>query len=257
VFCALASAALFLRLWASIPESFQIAPIEPVLPKSRDKWFRLPSFSWLPILRALFSTGTLSLYTLSLLAGVLDQQFLGVASVCLAITTTNSRIRRADQWLLSLPISRQKLFLPIVLAPLAAFTLGRMFHSDFDFSQQTARPMVVDLIAVAATSLLAVSVTEIPSFARRLRSTRVFLLTSAALFALCYFVWRWLHPVTGANRMRTTAMDIWLGGILPVRFPSLILSVVAIVGAVYWLAYEGFRCAEVQRGQGPKSPNGV
>ena len=244
--CALTSVTLFWKTWNSIPESFQIASQETTQPKSRDRKFRLPTIPWMPVLRAFFAKETRGMTLVPLMIGIAGWASLGIILVCVWIVITISGVRRLHQWLLSLPISRQKLFLPIVLISFTSFTLGSLIH--FALLHGSAPQIIINLMAVAAMSLLGVLASEIPQFIRR-RSLRRYLLwlTLAAYGVWGYAIWRWFLPLPGSGKLRMTPMDMWLGNILPASLPLLIVTAFAVVGILYWLAYQGFRRAEVGR----------
>jgi hypothetical protein len=52
--CALASAALFLKAWAEVPKSFQLAPAQPVAERIERAGSATPASSWWPVFRALY-----------------------------------------------------------------------------------------------------------------------------------------------------------------------------------------------------------
>jgi hypothetical protein len=69
--CALACLAVFRRIWNSIPQSFQLAPTEPALQKSRTAKFSLPSLPWMPVIRSLFGAELRNFPTILLVLGVI------------------------------------------------------------------------------------------------------------------------------------------------------------------------------------------
>jgi hypothetical protein len=244
--CALACVALFWKTWKSTPESFQLAPPEPVFQKSQEGKFRFQSHPWMPVLRALFPKETRSVSILLMFFGLMGMSVGGIFFIWISIMIAISRIVRNDQWLLSLPISRQKLFLAIVFIPLVLFSLGGIFHPVY--SHQTPREEIVDWLAVATMSLLGVLVFEIQYLARRrIRVVYRLLLYLAASFTFIYLVLHWFLRGRGPDGSKTLPIDVWLANILPAQLPSLILTVLAAVGMLYWIAYAGFRHAEVQR----------
>lgn len=251
--CGLGSAALFWRTWAALPGSFQIASSEAVS-RVRKRKSPLPSFARLPLLRTLFPVSSVGYFFALLIFGLTGTQFfgtfLGVFFGSLAIWSAISRARRGG-WLLSLPVSRRKLFLA-TLSPLASFVLGSV--AAFIFSQQTARATVIDSMVVSGAVLLAVAVLEIPSFARRLYGARFFL-ALAAFLALDYLIWRWFLPPSDEHGIGMAPIELWLGKILPAHLPLLIATAITAVGALYCLAYAGFRSIEPKRRSGARFGN--
>jgi hypothetical protein len=248
----LASVVLFARMWATIPESFQIAPTETAKPKSTVNIFRLPSTPFLPVLRSLFFKGTGQIPAVSPLValgfGFLGVPFAAILFMCLSIIGTIMRVRQSNKWLLSLPISRQTLFLPIALGPLVLFTMGSIGH--YIFWKQTPRDTIVDWLVVCAMVMLGVAAAEIPSLMRQyVRAGNAYLLAGTALAGFIYILWRWfLHVANGNyNMVGNMPADVWLSGILPARLPLLIVTAIALVAAPYWLASKGFSRTETMR----------
>jgi hypothetical protein len=246
VFCALACVALFWKTWKSTPESFQIAPLEPVLQKSRTGEFRFPSVPWTPVLRTLFFSDAKTFPFLLVVMGLIGVSIGGILFIWISIMMGISRVIRNDQWLLSLPISRQKLFLAIVFIPLVLFSLGDIVHSVY--LHQTPRQVMVDWLAVAAMSLLGVLVFQVSSLARRrIRVMYMILLYITGSFTFIYLVCHWFLHERGAYASKALPIEVWLANILPVELPLLIVTAIVVVGFLYGTAYAGFRHAEVQR----------
>jgi hypothetical protein len=244
--CALACVALFWRTWNATPESFQVAPTEVALQKSRTGKFSLPSPPWTPVLRTLFFSETKIFPVLLVVLGFIGVSIGGILFIWISIMSGLSRVIRNDQWLLSLPISRQKLFLAIVFIPLAFFTLGGIVHVVH--SHQTPREGIVDWLAVAAMTLLGVLVIEITFLARRhIRVMYTLLLYLTSSFAFMYLVIHWFLHERGPYASKALPIEVWLAKILPAQLPMLIVTALAVVGFLYGIAYAGFRRAEVQK----------
>jgi hypothetical protein len=244
--CALACVALFRKTWNSIPQSFQLAPTEPTLQKSRTAKFSLPSLPWMPVLRSLFGLELRNFPIILLVFGALGISVGGILFIWIFIMIVISRVIRNDQWLLSMPISRQKLFLAIVFVPLVVFLLGDIVN--LVYSHQTPREWIIDWLAVMAMSLLGVLTFQISLFARRqIRSIYMLLLCLIAPFTFIYFVCHWFLHDRGPDALKTLPIEVWLSNILPAQLPLLIVTALAVIGILYGIAYTGFRHAEVQR----------
>ena len=243
---ALACVALFWKTWKSTPESFQLAPTEPVLLKSRTGKFSVPSLPWTPVLRALFFSDAKTFPILLVVLGLIGVSIGGILFIWISIMMGISRLIRNDQWLLSLPISRQKLFLAIVFIPLVLFSLGGIVRAVY--SHQTPRQAMVDWLAVAAMSLLGVLVFQVSSLARRrIRVMYMLLLYLSEFFTFIYLVSHWFLHERGKYASKSLPIEVWLANILPVQLPFLIVTALAVIGILYGIAYAGFRHAEVQR----------
>jgi hypothetical protein len=244
--CTVASLVLLRKAWASIPESFQIAPTEPVRTESRQSKFTFPSPPWMPALRALFAKEVRNIAWFLIFAGIMGMESLGVILIWAWIMVTIMRLKQLDQWLLSLPISRHRLFLSVVLIPLTSFALGSAIR--LAFLHGSAEQLIVNLMVVPAMSFLGVFVFETPELIRRsIPRLYVLLLTLTALPGWFYLVWRWFFSLHGLGKLRTTPMDLSLASFFPARLPLLLLNAFAVMGTLYLLTYIGFRRLEVGR----------
>lgn len=244
--CALACVALFRKIWNSIPQSFQLAPTEPALQKSRPGKFSLPELPWMPVIRSLFGAELRNFPITLLVLGVIGISVGGILFIWIYIMIAISRVIRNAQWLLSMPISRQKLFLAIVFVPIVIFVLGDIVH--LVYSHQTPREGIIDWSAVMAMSLIGVLTSQLVFFARRrIRVMYVLLLYVTATVTFIYFVCHWFLHDRGPYASRTLPIEVWLSNTLPAQLPLLILTALAIIGILYGIAYAGFRRTEVQR----------
>jgi hypothetical protein len=243
--CALACVALFWKTLNSIPESFQLAPTEPAPQKSRTIKFSFSSIPWMPVFRTLFSSNMIAFPALLLFFGLSGAPIGGVLFIWLFIGMLLLRVTNEDKWLLSLPVSRQKLFLAIVLIPVTFFLLGavpRLIHTH-----QSARDGIIVWTTVVGMSLLGIIASQFPLIAHRYtRNPRLLLPTVAVPIIIFYLASHWFLRGSG-ERWTIPPIDVTLANILPSQLPLLILTAIAIVGFLYGIAYAGFRHAEVQR----------
>jgi hypothetical protein len=244
--CALACLALFWKTRNSTPQSFQLAPTKPALQKSRAGKFSLPSLPWMPVLRMFFSSELRNFFILLLLVGSMGVSVGGIFFIWIFIMAAILRVVRNDQWLLSMPISRQRLFLAIVFVPLVFFMFGGIIN--LIYSHEPPREQIIDWLAVMTMSLLGVLTFQISSFARRhIRVMYVLLLYLTVSFTFLYFVCHWFLHERGPYASKTLPIEVWLANILPAQLPLLIVTALAVGGFLYAIAYAGFRRAEVQK----------
>lgn len=243
--CTVGSAALFLKKWAAVPESFQIAPAEPISRRVQKGPSLLPSVVWAPALRTLYSWRSL-LWVISLAAyGLVGNAVLGAWFLVVAM----AQELRHQQWLLSLPISRQRLFLAALLPPLGSFLAANLFY--LCVSHQPVRIVIIALMTLAAVALLTVLAVEIPSVACLHRIPLVYRVIPSALYLLFLIIF-WIFWVRGQARhsfrgMETIPFFAPMEKLLPGNLPLLIVTAVAVVGALYRLAYICFCQMETLR----------
>jgi hypothetical protein len=247
--CTVGSAALFLKTWAAVPESFQIAPAEPTSRRVQKGASLLPSVVWAPALRTLYPL--VSLFRVILLAvySLAGNSGLGAWLVVPAF----GQDLRPLQWLLSLPISRQRLFLAALLPPLGSFLAARLFY--LCYSHQPVRIVFITLMTLAALALLSVLAGEIPYVACLHRIPLAYRVIPSALYLLFFFCWGLglgCHSFRGLEAMPLRGLEampfvIPMEKLLPGNLPMLIVTAVAVVGALYWLAYKCFCQIEPKR----------
>lgn len=149
------------------------------------------------------------------------------------------------RWLFALPISRHTLF-AIMLAPLGAFALGNLLR--LHYSSQPGGVVILDLTAVAAACLLGVCIVQIPVlFSREFtnKNMAVILTWGAASLAWLWTTWRLFRPETSTG-VHPVPIEIWFRSVPPASLPLLIVTAIIAVGALYWLAYAGFRRMEIR-----------
>jgi hypothetical protein len=241
--CMLGSVALFYSAWKSLPESFQIAPVEPVAQKPQGRGFWRPTVAWMPAARRLFTAGppifVFFLFVDASLFGTRSAgaQIFAIVACWFSIWMAILIIKSRDRWLFSLPISRQTMFLPIVAAPLAVLTLFTLA-----VSKQPIRTDIINLMVVAAIALLPGFFIRIPTLAERYRVWWAYMRISVMLLTIAGLIWWGMAASAGSGTM---AIETWLSQILAVRLPLLIATAVALVGTCYWIAAEGFCRMEV------------
>ena len=112
-FCAIASVALFVRVWRALPESFQVAPVEARKPSRRRQTESPSAVPWLILLRCTFPLR--SLLFLPLVFQVLFTHAAGWPIVCSFGLYTSILLLSNSCWLHALPVARRML-LAIVTA---------------------------------------------------------------------------------------------------------------------------------------------
>jgi hypothetical protein len=120
--CGLTSAAIFLRTWHTLPESFQTAPLKasPVavsVDTVPSRW--IPAIPWIPVMRTVFRGNGLELlflFTLMLSGALRPYYFTVFAS---AWVSARPRIR----WLFALPV-HPRILLSAILLPLVLTFAG-------------------------------------------------------------------------------------------------------------------------------------
>jgi hypothetical protein len=113
-FCAIASAALFVRAWRALPESFQVAPVEARKPARGRQAEAAPTIPWLILVRA-----AVPLRSLLFLPMIFQVLFTHAASwpivCCFGVFMVSGLAQPNNRWLYALPVARRK-FLAIAAA---------------------------------------------------------------------------------------------------------------------------------------------
>jgi hypothetical protein len=162
---------------------------------------------------------------------------------------------RPPQWLLTLPISRQRLFLAVLLPPLGSFLATNLFY--LCYSHQPVRIVIIALMTLAAVVLLAVLAMEIPGLACLHRIPLAYQAIPSVLYFLSLIIFWVRGQARHSFRGIEAAMPflIPMEKLLPGNLPLLIVTAFAVVGALYWLAYKCFCQVEtLQRPQYQRAP---
>jgi hypothetical protein len=235
--CVLGSTALMLKTWGAIPETFQLAPERAVSEGFQNWRIPLPTV-WAPVLRGVFSNPGPALFIFALIQDPSRDPILtGFIAGCLALVSIGD-LQKA-QWLLALPVSRWKLFIARLFP--TAFCLSAAFlFSDFD--QQPSRLQLIMVLTAAMMALLgtlAGTVLFVPRFRLPLRYSIAPFLIYGFLLLIDLYLQHWYGSRRGPN-----LFVAWLSRILSAN-PLLFLSIAsALIAALCWLAYAGFRQME-------------
>jgi hypothetical protein len=226
--CVPASVALFWWGWTSVPKSFQVAPPGEVdsAPVPRHETAEPSGFGWSPVLLAIYG-GQSILIMFAFVVGWMASGHHGVG--VLAVITQNATRGRC-RWLLSLPVSRRKLFGLIALTMAAATMLGSVV-SIFVQTKHPLSPRVrfVEFAAEIATVYFVLFLAELPAWSRLSKLPAwvrwaPFLLSFVAV-AFCF------SDMTVFERLAATLPQAWWQ-----LTPLLAIPTVA----TYWLAEKAF-----------------
>jgi hypothetical protein len=240
--CWLSSAALFLKTWTSVPESFSVAPLKSEVQESSASRFRLPAFVWLPAMRSLFKGMTVLWLFFVLFSGTSSDLFMGTLFASLSCLVIAEALRKDARWLCSLPIARHAVFATATLTPLAVFVLGRVIH--YHFSPQVGGIAILDIAAVTASSVLVLFLVRLPNFASRFGPgwARLFRFSPLVAAPLIWVMWRWFR---WSDETRIVPIEALFGSIPPERLPVWIAAAALIITILYGLAYAAFRRMEI------------
>src|SRR5262249_32492666 len=110
--CVLVGAALLLKTWGAIPETFQLAPERAASGGLKNRRIPLPTV-WAPVLRAVFSNQGPALFIWVLILDLSGDPILtGFIAGCLAVVSIMNM--QMTEWLQPLPVSRWRLFIATV-----------------------------------------------------------------------------------------------------------------------------------------------
>jgi hypothetical protein len=226
--CGLASAALFLIGWRSIPKAFQIAPLWPAARASRKS--RGPSrFLWSPVFRSIYhwQMWIMLFFLLSQLA--IGSLFGGYFFVPLFLQATQAPRR----WLSPLPVASRTLF-RLTIAPLAAAILIANVIGIFADPEHplTVRTRIVELAAELALLCLMLWLSELTDWrgiSKFRRSVRAIPLAAGMAGPL-------IAMVVGSKSHDRAWMFDKLPAVLSQNGWLLALALLAPLGALYGLA---------------------
>ena len=239
--CASVGAILFLKAWAGVPKSFQVGPIEATSQRLEAPRPALPAAVWWPVFSALFTWQFLAFVPALFIFPM--QQGAMFATVWVAATLQQSH--PGLHWLLSLPVSRRKLLLSVLLPPLALLMAGYAIGIHFE---KASEPLKMRIIAVAAILVMAHG----QVFLMHLRFWRpliavppgVLRIVSVAFIFPIFAVFV-LDTIWQPRGSLTAAALAGIAGILPDNLTILTVLVVALVGAAYCVLDKQFRELEV------------
>jgi hypothetical protein len=123
--CAVASTALFLKAWAGVPKSFQLAPDAPISLRLERAGPAAHSNSWWPVFRELYFGSWQPVVWFSIIASTFWFQGWGAAfNALFFITASFFQYCKGLRWLHHLPISARKLLWVVWLPTVVAILVG-------------------------------------------------------------------------------------------------------------------------------------
>ena len=163
--CLPAGAALFWWGWTSVPKSFQVASEGelPAAPGLRRESPEPLGFGWTPVFLAVY--GGQSIFIM--FAFVVGWMALGHYGVGVFAAITQNTTRGRCRWLLSLPVSRRKLF-GLIAMTLAVATMLACVASVFVQTKHPLSPRVrlVEFAAEIAAVYFVLFLAELPAWSR-------------------------------------------------------------------------------------------
>jgi hypothetical protein len=236
--CAIVGAILFLKAWTGVPKSFQVAPIEERLEAPLPA---LPAAVWWPALRSLFTWQFFIFFANLLTFPMINGAILATIWVGTTVQTSHPGLH----WLLSLPVSRRKLLLAVLLPPLTLLMAGYAIGIHFEKVPQSLKMRIIAVAAILVIALGQVFIMHLIFWRRMLAVPRVALKIVAVSFILLIFVIFILDTLREPKGSLTAAALAGIAGILPDNLTILTALAVALVGAVYWVIEKQFRELEV------------
>ena len=122
--CWLSSAALFLKTWTSVPESFSVAPLKSEVQESSASRFRLPAFVWLPAMRSLFKGMTVFCLFFVLFSGLRRDLFMGALFTSLCCLVIAEHLAKMPAGFARCPLRGTRCSRRPLLHPLQSLFLG-------------------------------------------------------------------------------------------------------------------------------------
>jgi hypothetical protein len=239
--CASVGAILFLKAWAGVPKSFQVAPIKATSQRLEAPRLALPVAAWWPAFRALFTWQFFALVPALFLFPMHQGAILATIWVAMTLQQSHPGLH----WLLSLPVSRRKLLLAVLLPPLVLLMAGYTIGIHFEQAPQTIQMRIIGVAAILVIAHGQVFLMHLqfwrPLLAfppRVLRIVSVLFIFPIFLVYLVDSLWQPKGSLTAAALAR-------IAGILPDNLTILTTLAVASVGAVYWAIDKQFRELEV------------
>ncbi len=250
--CALVSAVLFLKAWAEVPKSFQLAPAEPVSARSGHASRAWPTANWWLVFRSPYgwqaSLSLFAVFTTMLFGGA-------VFALCIVAPAFFVTCRLGLRWLLHLPVSLRKVFCAMWIPLTAAMIAGMAFASEMELTRRLYGPPKTRMV-IYAVILLAwmIQICGLQLYGwNRLRNksftVRIMLAGApsfvgyASFMVQLFLLWigatpRNLDPLFGTlvvNLASVLPDNLWLIGLM---------SALPIAG-LYWLAEKLFRDMEL------------
>lgn len=242
--CVVFGGFVFWKTWSSMPDALQLAPAEPMV-EHRDRKPLLPSFSWQPLVRALFGAKSAIAAMVLLGCGIFGPELpraeiIAIAACWFAIWLKLSVLRARSPWIFALPVSRQRIFLAVAALPLGMFAAGSAIH--FLDAPQSAGAIVSGFAMAATAALLPGLFIGTPSFARNRRVQWAYVRIAAILGMMGVLVWAVcgvLSPAAVPNRN-------WLGVFVLARSAWSAVASLALLATAYWLGSRGFSRMETR-----------
>jgi hypothetical protein len=237
-FCAIASAALFIRAWRAMPESFQVAPLEAQGPSRRRLAMAAPAVPWLFLLR---STVPLpSLFFVPMACRLLSLNTSSWPLLCVLANFIAGPVQQPTHWLYNLPIAKSKLLAItafaatlFVVAPYGVcVALSWGGHTSF-------RLALINVICIAAVIMgeLILSRAWASRQVRRLPSwfrSGVFLPLVVLIF-LALSAAAWFSPLRARSGDFLNAAMLDLSRQLPANEAAVATAGAVLLAALFWL----------------------